>query len=259
MQPSPTPSTAERRSSPLPNVMDPYWQAILCDLDGCLISGGEALPGVPAFCRALGERLWIVSNNSTDSPRTLGAQLRRLGLPVADERVILAGAEAVKSLAKQSPGAAVALFASPTLVAYAEQLGLAVTHDRPDSVLLCRDKRFDYSALQRLLGFLDAGAALIVANPDVSHPSREGPPVPETGALLAAIRSIRPQQRFSMVGKPESHLFSVALAGAGTTAARAVMIGDNVTTDGAGAQALGIPFLHVAPNQGLAHLLGAQP
>lgn len=236
--------------------MDPHWQAILCDLDGCLISGGMALPGVPAFCHLMGKRLWIVSNNSTDSPASLGARLRDLGLQVADERLILAGAEAVRALSQRSPETPVALFASQSLVAYAERLGLEISEQEPGTVLLCRDVSFDYAALQRILSLLEAGAELVVANPDVSHPSLTGPPVPETGALLAAIRSIRPRQRFQVIGKPEPHLFTIAMERAGTTADRSVMIGDSVTTDGAGAYALGIHFLQVVPNLGLGHLLG---
>ncbi|WP_205599073.1 HAD-IIA family hydrolase [Halomonas faecis] len=247
---------ADGRPFQSPDVMAPHWQAILCDLDGCLISGEVALPGVQAFCRSIGERLWIVSNNSTDSPASLGARLRDLGLPIADERLILAGAEAVRALSQRAPAAPVALFASPTLIAYAERLGLEVSEQEPDTVLLCRDVGFDYAALRRILGLLEAGAELVVANPDVSHPSLAGTPVPETGALLAAIRSIRPRQRFHVIGKPEPHLFAIAMARAGTTADRALMIGDNEATDGAGADALGMAFLRVVPNLGLGHLLG---
>ncbi|RCV87990.1 HAD-IIA family hydrolase [Billgrantia montanilacus] len=256
MQANVSPSAADTPPSQHPDVTDPRWQAILCDLDGCLISGELPLPGTQALFQRLGDRLWIVSNNSTDTPASLGARLRGMGLAIADERLILAGVEAIDDLARHKPGSRVALFASQALVAHAESQGLKITQRCPQTVLLCRDTGFDYAALRRIIGYLEGGAKLLVANPDVSHPSLDGPPVPETGALLSAICSVLPRQDFRVIGKPERHLFDVALTRAGVHAGQAMMIGDNVMTDGAGAQALDIAFLEVMPNAGLGQILG---
>ena len=54
--------------------------AILADLDGCLVSGDTVLPEVPDLFKRCGDRLWIVSNNSTDTAQTLSARLGGLGL-----------------------------------------------------------------------------------------------------------------------------------------------------------------------------------
>lgn len=54
--------------------LDDY-DAILCDLDGCLISGDRVLPGAGALLDLAGDRLVILSNNSTDTPATLSLRL----------------------------------------------------------------------------------------------------------------------------------------------------------------------------------------
>ena len=53
------------------------YRAILCDLDGCLVSGETVLPGAQAFIEGAGARLMVLSNNSTDTAMSLSARLAR--------------------------------------------------------------------------------------------------------------------------------------------------------------------------------------
>lgn len=229
--------------------------AILSDLDGCLVSDGTLLPGARQFGETFGERLWIVSNNSTETPETLAARLAMLGLALPPERMILAGAETVRLAATFAPAVRHAIIADAPIVALARACGLLVRTEEPETVILCRHTGFDYNVLYRLLTWLDGGASLVVSNPDAFHPGAHGVPVPETGALLAAVLAVRPDQKYQVIGKPEPMLFRLALERAGVAAPDAAMIGDNPETDAAGALALGIPFVAVSPNAGVAHLL----
>ena len=61
------------------------YRALLCDLDGCLVAGDRLLPGARELAGLAGERLWILSNNSTDTPQSLSARLAGLGLDAAAE------------------------------------------------------------------------------------------------------------------------------------------------------------------------------
>lgn len=229
--------------------------AILCDLDGCLVSGEQVLPGARELVERCGDRLWIVSNNSTDTPATIAARLAPLGLSLSPARWFLAGAEAVRTVAAEGAGRCAILGDAP-VAALGRDLGLTLCQDEPETVILCRDTGFDYERLSALVGWLQLGARMVVANSDLSHPGRDGTPVPETGALLAAVLAVLPSQRYRVFGKPQPTLFERALAKAGVAGRDAIMIGDNPSTDAAGAQALGIPFVAVAPNGGVAHLLG---
>jgi 4-nitrophenyl phosphatase/NagD protein len=84
-----------------------------------------------------------------------------------------------------------------------------------------------------------------VTNPDPSHPRADGIPVPETGALWAAVTAATGTTAERLVGKPTPHLLATALTRFGVSADRAVMIGDTAATDGAAASAAGIRFVHV--------------
>src|SRR5262249_58472248 len=81
------------------------FRSFLCDLDGCLIAGDTVLAGARELLARAGERLWIVSNNSTETPATLAARLERLGLPVRPDRILLAGATPIENFAQPSPRA----------------------------------------------------------------------------------------------------------------------------------------------------------
>ena len=163
-----------------------HYRGLLCDLDGCLVAGGRLLPGARQLVAYARDRLVIVSNNSTDTPATLAAKLARLNLPIAPERIVLAGATAVEHLAATVRQARVAIYGAPAIVRYARSLGLVVDHDRPDVVLLTRDRQFSYARLHRLVRQIERGADFIVSNVDVSHPGPDGSRVLETGVLLAA-------------------------------------------------------------------------
>jgi len=221
------------------------YTAILCDLDGCLISDNQVLPGAAAFARTCGPRLFVVSNNSTDTPDSLAARLAGIGLPIGADRLILAGVEALDWIARHRPGRRVQIFGSAVLKAEAARRGLNCVDRAPDIVLLTRDTSFSYPLLQRIVAALRTGADLLVSNADGSHPGRDGTPVPETGALLSAVLACLPEQPYTIVGKPEALLFETALDRAGVPASAAVFVGDNPETDGKGAAAAGLDFILV--------------
>jgi HAD superfamily hydrolase (TIGR01450 family) len=222
------------------------YRAVLCDLDGCLVSGETVLPGAQAFIEQAGGRLMVLSNNSTDTDASLSARLARGGLMVAPERMVLAGVAAIELVAGRAPGARVFVCGSGATVGYAIECGLQANEIAPEFVVLTRDTGFTYGRLQAVLGYLTRGARLVVANADATHPGADGVPVPETGALLAAVRECLPALSFEVVGKPQPALFRVALERLGASPAEAVLIGDNPATDGAGAKAAGVDFIQVA-------------
>jgi HAD superfamily hydrolase (TIGR01450 family) len=221
------------------------YRAILCDLDGCLVSGETVLPGAQAFVERAGARLMVLSNNSTDTAGSLSARLARGGLAVPPERMVLAGVAAVELVASQAPGARVFVCGSGATVGYAADCGLQADENTPEYVILTRDTGFTYGRLQAVLGYMTQGASLVVANADATHPGIDGVPVPETGALLAAVQKCLPGLAFEVVGKPEPGLFRVALERLGIGPDNAVLVGDNPATDGAGAKAAGVDFIQI--------------
>ena len=222
---------------------------IFCDLDGCIVAGNTVLPGANALLEEVGSRLTILSNNSTDTPLTLADKLVRLGLDVAPHQLVLAGTAAVDLMAAESSVQSVCIFGTHQIKKYADAQGLDVSDDVASHVLLCRDLAFDYEGLCHLVALLHDGAALTVANIDRSHPGPGGVPVPETGALLSALQACIPDLRYRAIGKPEPHLFELALTRARCAREQALMIGDNPTTDGLGAQQAGLAHVLIGTDE----------
>lgn len=221
--------------------------AIFSDLDGCLISGDTVLPGVTQLISEAGDRLWIVSNNSTDTSRSLAARLNKLGLAIAHERILLAGEATIRKVAGDTPQARIALFGSQLLNDLAIELGLkpcrGEQEDLPQYVVLTRDPAFTMADLERLMRLVDRGVPVVLANPDPIHPAADGTPVPETGALFAALQAGFPELDYETYGKPSSYLITEGLKRAAVKAEDAVFIGDTPATDGQAAFAAGVPFV----------------
>lgn len=221
----------------------PQKAAVLADLDGCLISGAQLLPHALNLFDRCGDRLWIVSNNSSDTADTLAARLALMGFALNAAQIVLAGEETIRRVAQERPGQRVSVHAAEPLCALARQLGLITDHSAPDVAILGRDPGFCLASLTRLTAQVARGLPLILTNPDLNHPDPEGHPVPETGALLAALTAAVPGLSIPTIGKPQPDLLQLALARAGVAAADAVFIGDTPETDGAAARAAGVEFV----------------
>ena len=233
--------------------------AILSDLDGCLISGNAVLPGAARLVDEHGSRLWIVSNNSEDTARSLTARLAALGIAVPAGRIFLAGEQTMRVIARQAPGARIALFANPRLQRLARRLGLRLDREAPDMAVLARSPGFTFGDLAHLVALAHRGVPVWRTNPDTSHPAADGTPLPETGAVWAALRAAVPVQPSGELGKPAPDLVDAALARARVAAADAVFLGDTLATDGAAARAAGVRFVQVHHTVGRAASGGMRP
>lgn len=219
---------------------------ILLDWDGCIALADRPTPWAVQFIRENLEKIAIVSNNSTHLPEDFAQILFRSGLKVSPSRIVLAGIEALNRAVEVRPQGALVLGDS-RIKAYARSLGLPIVQDDADLVVLLRDIRFSYNRLERAANCLKAGARLIVANPDTTHPGRRGTLVPETGALHAALMACVGEANVEteIIGKPGPRLFERACDALGISPRSAVMIGDNPDTDVAGADALGMQSILV--------------
>lgn len=224
-------------------------EAFLVDWDGCCAVDNQLLPAAARFLRLNRTRVAIVSNNSTHTTHDFLRMLRRNGAPLAERQLVLAGVEALECAWAQGVRSLL-LLGSTRMGALARRMGFRLSPDMaPDAVVLLRDLKFTYPRLDRAANALAHGARLFVANPDATHPGAGGRIVPETGALLAALAACidLDGKTVDIVGKPSAHMFMKACAALDRKPQRVVMIGDNPKTDLAGAEALGIPALHVGP------------
>jgi len=221
----------------------------LIDWDGCCAVDNRLLPSAARFLRAHQARSVIVSNNSSNGPEDFLRILGQAGIEMRAEQVILAGVEALSRAAEIGSQKTLVL-SDPRMRFIARRFGVQVFSEDPELIVLLRDTRFSYPRLEKVVNALAGGARLIVSNPDRTHPGRSGAVRPETGALLAAIRACidLPEPRLEIVGKPGPRLFLKGCSVLDQAPGSVVMIGDNQSTDIAGAEALGIAGLLVTPD-----------
>jgi ribonucleotide monophosphatase NagD (HAD superfamily) len=158
-------------------------------LDGIILSHGSAREGIVAWLRSIPGRYALVSSNSRDTARTMTAKLRRAGLDVPEQRIVLAGEEALRFVGAQFPGARCKILASRVLAHAARSHGLELVQDNPEVILLGRDSAWTYRDLALVVHELSRGARLIASNGDTTCQGHAGRPIPDTGAILAAIEA----------------------------------------------------------------------
>jgi ribonucleotide monophosphatase NagD (HAD superfamily) len=108
--------------------------------------------------------------------------------------------------------------------------------DRADVVVISGHDRFDFGELKGAVQAALRGAELLCTGRDGTFPMPDGP-WPGTGAVVAAVEAAT-GLRAQSVGKPEPQLFLTALDRIGD--GRALVVGDRLDADVAGARAAGL-------------------
>lgn len=218
-------------------------QLVLCDLDGCLAVENVPLPGARRFVEVLGDRLTVVSNNSTLRATELAAMLDVYGLTIDPRAIYLAGEVAIRIVAAKHPDCRALVVGSPQMRDLAQELGLKLTDDRPDIVVLGRDDELPIHRAQKVINALSRGAAFYLTNPDRSRPGRCGIPQIETGAVQLMLQAVLPHIQPITIGKPSVEFFRHVLADRATDPSQALMIGDTFETDIRGAATVGMHWI----------------
>lgn len=226
-------------------------QGILLDWDGCVAIDNKPHAAGARFMAAHLDRIAIVSNSSSLRPQDICRALAACGIHFPGTRVILAGHQVLMRAAETRKRSLV--LGNSTMRALARDLGVIQVTNLIEQVVLLRDSRFTYVRLTQSANALRQGATLLVANPDLTHPGKAGTIIPETGALLAALRACVSGHEINMeiVGKPAPYLFKRACLALGISIDQAVMIGDNASTDIKGANGLGMDSILVDPGSDL--------
>jgi HAD superfamily hydrolase (TIGR01450 family) len=237
---------------PLSNDYDGF----LVDLDGVVWIGRDPIPGSPEALQALleqGKEICFVTNNPSRPPERYAERLREMGVEIGPERIVTAGMVAARLAGEAASGGAFVIGASALkeMVAAAGPALLEGEAGREAGVVVVSGHRgFDYEELLTAKLALDNGAALVATSHDPTMPMPGGD-WPGTGAILAAVETAS-GRRAEIGGKPEHHLFEMALERLGRGSFRAgeaskeprdlrvAMVGDRIASDIDGGRAAGL-------------------
>lgn len=215
-------------------------QAILIDLAGVLYIDDKPLPGAAdalGILRASGLPIRFLTN-TTRSPRSrIVANLRQMGFDVAPEEIQTA-VLATRNLVQQRK-------LNPHYLVHpdiADEIGYS--HTEPDAVVLGdAGHYFDFESLNKAFRLLMQGLPFIVMARNRYFMEKDGLTL-DMGAFVAGLE-YSSGITAEVVGKPAPPFFRTALDELGIAPDRAVLIGDDLTDDIGGAQAVGIPGILV--------------
>lgn len=226
------------------------FDGVICDLDGVVWTGDEAIAGAAdavTRLRRAGVRIVFVTNDPRSDAAYFQARLRRMGIDAAKREILTVARAAAEAVRKgEEPGARVLVIGTPALRRQVQSAGLEVVEPGSGAaigaVVVGGHDDFHYRELQAAVRALRAGATLYAAGRDRVFPAADGP-APATGAIVAAIEwSSGVEAR--VIGKPHSPLFEAALAEL-EGRQRVIVIGDTLESDIAGAHRLGLPAVLV--------------
>ena len=220
------------------------FDGLLIDLDGVVWIGREPLPGSVEALRSLldaGKRIAFVTNNPGRLPEAYAERLRGLGVAAEPGQIVTAGV-AVARLAGEAGGAGGTAFVlgdtplKEMVAATGARLLEGPEAEKADVVVVSGHGGFDYGELKTAKFALDRGARLFATSHDPTMPYPGGE-LPGTGAVLAAVEVASGKQA-TIAGKPERHLFEMAIEAVG--GGRLAMVGDRISSDIDGGRAAGL-------------------
>src|SRR3954451_7442397 len=219
------------------------YEHVLLDLDGVVWVGDEPTPRAPEAVAALrdaGKGIAFVTNDRRHSEDDFVRKLWRLGFRASREEVVTVGGALQHALADSEYRTAYVV-GSPTVHRHVADAGLRILNGsdlapRADVVVVAVHDDFDYGELRGAIQAVVRGAALVCAGRDATFPMPDGP-WPGAGPIVAAVEYAT-GVRAASVGKPEPQLFLTALDRLGP--GRAVVVGDRLDADAAGARAAGL-------------------
>jgi len=234
------------------------YAVILLDAYGVLVNAEGALAGAAGLLRRLnelGKHYFVLTNDATKPPEIASRRYRGFGLPIEAEQIISSGSLLTPYFQERGlAGKAVRVLGPSGSLAYVRAAGGIVADvDEPFEVLVVADQEgFPFletvdATLTALFARVDAGMTveLILPNPDLIFPSATGFGITSGSIALlleSALRLRYPDRddlKFAVLGKPQPGLFLAAQRRC--PGQEMVMIGDQLATDIAGANAAAIP------------------
>ncbi|MGH3623002.1 MAG: HAD-IIA family hydrolase [Sciscionella sp.] len=225
-----------------------FYDTFLLDLDGTVYRGGSAVTGAADAVRELRERgrgIGFVTNNASRAPEQVVKHLGTLGVAADPAEVHTSAQAAARVLAERLGSAAeVLVVGSDSLADELASVGLRPVREAADTVAAVVQgwsSDIGWAQLAEACIAINAGAGWVACNVDPTLPTERGQ-LPGNGSLVAALRTATGAEPF-IAGKPGSPLFLEAIKSTG--AERALVVGDRLDTDIAGAHAAELDSLLV--------------
>lgn len=242
MMARPTPPSALRHGTVTEPLFAAY-AAVLLDLDGTVYHGTRAVDGAAGVVRrvrAEGTDVRFVTNNAASPPEEVAERLRGMHITAAADQVATSAQAAAGMLADRlTPAEEVLVVGTDSLAEQVALVGLEPvrqTGARTAAVVQGHSPETGWPILAEACQAIREGALWVACNIDPTLPSERGQ-LPGNGAMVAALRVATGAEPM-IAGKPLRPLFEAAMVS--LAPGSALVVGDRLDTDIAGARAAGL-------------------
>jgi HAD superfamily hydrolase (TIGR01450 family) len=212
--------------------------AVVFDVDGTLLHAGDPggvrgarpVPGAieaVARVRASGRRILLFTNGTGRPPVDYAADLRSVGLELADDEFMNPAVVAARYIARTHPGERVLVLGGEGVLAPLDALGVETVAADADLVLVGWDDVLTYAQLQAACEAVWAGAPLLATStaPVFSVAGRVA--AGWSGAVVAGIEHTTGARALTL-GKPSPIALEEMCRAVGTPADRTLVVGDDL-------------------------------
>ena len=206
--------------------------AVFLDLDGTIYLGGDLIDGALEFlqrCDEQGVKRYFLSNNSSKSVKQYQEKLSSLGIPCAEDEILLSTHDLLSWLAKNNITKTWAI-ATQGMREMMEEAGISTRDENPQYVVLGYDTEIDYEKISTASIHMHRGVPLVASHPDMVCPSPDGG-LPDVGAYLAMLKVTTGKDPTHISGKPNPGMIMHKIEELGLDPARCAMVGDRLYTD----------------------------
>lgn len=218
-------------------------RGVLLDIDGVLHIGMQPIPGAAETINWLthnGYAVHFVTNTTTMSRSTLAQRLQQIGLPVEERLLLTAPAATAHYLRQHYPAKRVWMLTKGDIggdFSGIELVDMQAAH--ADVVVIGgAEELLTYEAMNHAFRMLMDGAELLAMHTNLYWRTPTGLQL-DSGPYVRALELASGKQAV-VLGKPNQAFFEQALLSLGVAAHEAVMVGDDIENDVAGAQRAGL-------------------
>lgn len=213
-------------------------KGLLFDLNGVFYVDRQPIEGAVETIKKVKEKFpcRFVTNTTTQSRETFHQKLVDMGLPIEKSEIISAPYAAVLYLRQFDAPKCHLLLSDDVKSDFAE---FSQSDTEPDVVVIGDiGDRWNYEIMNKVFKMLNQGAELVALHKGKYWHS-EGDLQLDIGAFVAGLEYVTGKAA-TVVGKPSSSFFKLALAQLNLPAENVAMIGDDIDSDVGGAQQEGL-------------------
>ncbi|XP_048769824.2 glycerol-3-phosphate phosphatase-like isoform X2 [Ostrea edulis] len=203
--------------------------------------------------KALGKKIFYVTNNSTKSRAEYAQKCIKLGFPATEDEIVCTSYISALYLHNMNFKGKIYVMGNPSMGAELDRFGLKHTGIGPDPpdedqgalqavpglnldpeincVLVGFDKYISYPKIMKAASYARQEGALFLATNEDTHLPMDVPyVVPGTGSIVASVK-VPARKEPIVMGKPEINMFKCLQEAHNLDPSRCMMVGDRCNTD----------------------------